>query len=53
MSITIETVKTDDVLMDYFRFGKKGGSPVFVLPGLSVKSVMGSADIVAAAFVPA
>ena len=50
MSIAIETVKTDDVLMDYFRFGKKGGSPVFVLPGLSVKSVMGSADIVAAAF---
>ncbi len=48
MSIAIETIETDDVLMDYFRFGKKGGSPVFVLPGLSVKSVMESAEPMAA-----
>ena len=50
MSIAIETVEIDDVLMDYFRFGKKGGYPVFVIPGLSVKSVMGSADLVAGAY---
>ncbi|MCR4591277.1 MAG: alpha/beta hydrolase [Lachnospiraceae bacterium] len=52
MSIAIETVKTDDVLMDYFRFGKKGGYPVFIIPGLSIKSVMESADLVAAAYAP-
>ena len=52
MSIMIETVKTDDVLMDYFRFGKKGGCPLFIIPGLSVKSVMESAEPVAAAYAP-
>ena len=49
MSITIETVDTDGILMDYFRFGKRGGYPVFIIPGLAVKSVMGSAEFVAAA----
>lgn len=52
MSITIETVDTDGILMDYFRFGKRGGYPVFIIPGLAVKSVMGSAEFVAAAYAP-
>ena len=52
MGIAIETVETDNVEMDYFRFGKEGGHPVFVIPGLAVKSVMGSADLVAGAYAP-
>ncbi len=47
MSINIETVKTGNVEMDYFRFGKEGGVPLAIIPGLSVKSVMESAAAVA------
>ena len=35
--------------MDYFRFGH-GGDTLAILPGLSVQSVMGSADIVAESY---
>lgn len=46
MSLTIEEVKTASFTMKYFKFGT--GSKVFViLPGISVQSVMGSADAVA------
>ncbi|MEE5994239.1 MAG: alpha/beta hydrolase [Oscillospiraceae bacterium] len=47
--IQIETVTTDLFSMDYFRFGK-GEKTLVILPGLSVQSVMGSADAVAAAY---
>ena len=47
--ILIETARTDSFTMDYFRFGN--GEKVFViLPGLSIQSVMKSADIIAAAY---
>lgn len=46
MGIQIETVKTDAFEMDYFRFGK-GGRTLVILPGLSIQSVMLSADLVA------
>ncbi len=49
MSIPIETVRTDRFSMNYFRFGK-GETPMLVLPGLSVQSVMDAADMVAAAY---
>ena len=49
MSIPIETVRTDTFSMDFFRFGR-GERTLVILPGLSVQSVMGAADAVAAAY---
>ena len=49
MSIQIETVRTDTFTMDFFRFGR-GDIPLVILPGLSVQSVMGAADAIAAAY---
>ena len=51
MSIQIETVHTDTFSMNYFRFGK-GEKTLVILPGLSVQSVMGAADAIAAAYQP-
>ena len=48
-SIPVETVRTGDFSMRYFRFGR-GKRPLVILPGLSVQSVMGSADAVAGAY---
>ena len=45
MHTTIETIKTSAFEMDYFRFGN-GKKTAVILPGLSVKSVMDSADAV-------
>ena len=42
----VETVTTDTFEMDYCRFGT-GEKTLVVLPGLSVQSVMGSADAIA------
>ena len=49
MSIQIETVRTDDISMRFFRFGR-GEKTLVILPGLSIQSVMGAADAVAAAY---
>ncbi len=49
MSIPVETVKTDAYEMDYFKFGA-GDKALVIIPGLSVQSVMASADIVADAY---
>ena len=49
MSINIETVKTDTFEMDYFRCGK-GDRNLVIIPGLSVKSVMESADQISAIY---
>ena len=46
MPIKIESVKTDGFTMEYFRFGK-GKRTLAVIPGLSVRSVMHSADAIA------
>ena len=51
MSIPIETVHTDTFSMNFFRFGR-GEETLVILPGLSVQSVMGVADAVAAAYQP-
>ena len=47
--IPIQTVQTGQLTMQYFRFGS-GSRTMVILPGLSVQSVMGSADAVAAAY---
>ena len=49
MRIPVECVSTDEFKMRYFRFGQ-GGRTLVILPGLSVQSVMGAADQVAAAY---
>ncbi|MDO4847924.1 MAG: alpha/beta hydrolase [Clostridiaceae bacterium] len=49
MSVSIKTVKTDGFSMDYFTFGN-GNKTFVILPGLSVQSVMGSADLIAQAY---
>lgn len=45
----IENICTGYFSMDYFRFGR-GERTLVILPGLSVQSVMGAADAVAAAY---
>lgn len=47
--IPVETVKTENMEMKYFRFGS-GKKNFVILPGLSLKSVTESADAVAAAY---
>ncbi|MBQ3708622.1 MAG: alpha/beta fold hydrolase [Clostridia bacterium] len=49
MRIPIETVRCEGFSMDFFRFGE-GPRPLVILPGLSVQSVMLSADAVARAY---
>ena len=45
MRIEIETVKTDNFSMRFFRFGN-GDKTMVILPGLSVQSVMGLASAI-------
>lgn len=45
----IAAVETDDFKMDYLQFGN-GDETLVILPGLSVQSVMGSADAVVKAY---
>ena len=47
--IPIERVVINGFAMQYFRFGT-GARTLVILPGLSVQSVMGSAEAVAAAY---
>ena len=47
--IPIERVECRDFAMEFFRFGT-GARTLVILPGLSVQSVMGSADAVAQAY---
>ncbi len=46
----INTVQFDGKEMDWFRFGKEDGPKVVILPGISLKSVMGSKDAVIGAY---
>ena len=43
---TVQTVKTDNFEMDYLKFGT-GARPLVLLPGMSLKSTMGIASMVA------
>ena len=45
----IDTIQTDSFSMDYCKFGS-GERALIILPGLSIQSVMGSADAVAQAY---
>lgn len=45
----IETIESGSLAMDYFKFGR-GGEALVILPGLSVQSVMDSADAIAKAY---
>lgn len=45
----IETVNAGGFTMDYFSFGH-GAKPLVILPGLSIQSVMGSADAITEAY---
>lgn len=47
--IPIERIELNGFAMQYFRFGA-GARTLVILPGLSVQSVMGSAEAVAAAY---
>jgi len=49
--VPVETVRTDSFSMDFIRFGR-GRKTLVILPGLSVQSVMGSAEAVALAYEP-
>ena len=42
----INTVKFDNKEMDWFRFGNENGPKMIILPGISLKSVIGSKDAV-------
>ncbi len=46
MSIPVQSVKTETWSMDYFSFGT-GNRTMVILPGISIKSVMGFADAIA------
>ncbi len=49
MRVQVDTVKTDQFTMDYCKFGN-GEKILVVLPGLSVQSVMPSAEAIANAY---
>lgn len=49
VSVPIETVETDGIQMDYIKFGQ-GEKTLVILPGLSVQSVLGSAEQIVQAF---
>lgn len=51
MSVVIEKIVTEKFEMKYFKFGS-GNRTAVILPGLSVKSVMDSADSVVSAYKP-
>ena len=48
-TLTTGTIKTDTFEMDFFRFGR-GERPFVIIPGLSVQSIMLSAEAVADAY---
>lgn len=43
-------IRFEEKEMEYFRFGNREGRKLIILPGLSLKSVMGSAEAVTAAY---
>ena len=46
----VKTVEFDGKQMDYIVFGNKDGNKLVILPGLSLKSVMGSAEAIVNAY---
>ncbi len=50
MDSLVKTVYIKNGEMDYIRFGKEDGEKLVILPGLALKSVMGSAQGIIAAY---
>lgn len=50
MKTEIKSVDINGKKMKYFHFGNKDGDKLIVLPGLALKSVMGSADAIVQAY---
>jgi pimeloyl-ACP methyl ester carboxylesterase len=48
----VKTESLGEAEMDYLRFGKETGEKLVILPGLALKSVMGSAEGIQAAYAP-
>ncbi len=48
----VERVKLDGKEMEYLHFGNKDGEKFVILPGLALKSVMGSAEMIVPAYAP-
>ena len=46
----VKTIELEGKQLDYFRFGNEEGDKIIILPGLSLKSVMGSAEAVVGAY---
>ncbi|MBQ1877462.1 MAG: alpha/beta fold hydrolase [Erysipelotrichaceae bacterium] len=47
ITVAVETVRNDEFEMRYVHFGTRGKRPFVLLPGLSIQSVMGSAQAIA------
>ena len=47
--VKIETLKTNRAAMKFFRFGS-GNKKFIIIPGMSAKSLMGAADVIAAQY---
>lgn len=41
------TIKTEEITLRYFRFGNEHGQPFVIIPGVAIKSVMESAELIA------
>ncbi len=46
----VQTLDLQGKTMEYLRFGKEGGEIFVILPGLSLKSVLGSAEAIESAY---
>ena len=46
--MSVYTLKAESFEMRYLRFGKSGGQPIAVIPGASIKSVMGAEEAIKA-----
>ena len=46
----IKTVSLDGMTMNYFRFGNENADPLVIIPGVALKSVMLSAQMIAAQY---
>lgn len=48
--MNIETIRTTKMTMRFFRFGNENGKPFVIIPGAALKSVMLSAELIAAQY---
>ena len=48
----VKSISIGETKMDYLRFGNEKGEQLVILPGLALKSVMGAAEAIQAAYAP-